>query len=441
MCLAGNCSAGCGGVLLRLRPQTDAHHRAAAVPHGGFGSEMTMDAASPVQSPLDQRLTAELERIRAADLYRVRRVVAGGHGADLMVNGRACISFCSNDYLGLATDPRVAAAARAALAAGTGSGAAALVSGYNREHCALEEELAAFLQRPRVLLFSSGWAANLGVLRALLGRQDLLLADELNHASLIDGGRLSGAEYRRIAHARPEAWREALRQSDEGSHTRLRLCVTDSVFSMDGDLAPLAELSALSAAHGASLMVDDAHGFGVLGAQGRGALELLPTAPEIYAATLGKSLGCAGAFIAGSDALIEYLIQRARSWVFSTAPPPALAAAARAALNIVREEPQRRAQLQARIQRFRAGAAQLGIPLAESQTAIQPLLLGDAARALWLSQYLYECGIWVAAIRPPTVPVGTSRLRITFSAAHSEQQVDQLLSALAAGWRAMPASA
>lgn len=401
-----------------------------------------MQAESGTGSALDRRLAAELERIRAADLYRVRRVVEGGHSIEPRVNGRPCINFCSNDYLGLAVDSRVTAAARAALADGIGSGASALVSGYNREHRALEEELADFLGRPRALLFSSGWAANLGVMRALLGRHDALLADELNHASLIDGGRLSGARYQRIAHASIDAWTAALSEVQaQGDAAPFTLCVTDSVFSMDGDLAPLPALSVACAARGAALMVDDAHGFGVMGREGRGALELLPKPPEVYAATLGKSLGCAGAFIAGSETLIEYLIQRARTWVFSTAPPPAISAAACEALRIVRAEPQRRATLHARIQRFRAGAAQLGIPLAESQTPIQPLLLGDAARALQLSQFLYERGIWVAAIRPPTVPPGTSRLRITFSAAHSEAQVDRLLATLAEGLRVLPAVA
>lgn len=384
---------------------------------------------------LDQRLAVELQRIREAQLYRMRRTIEGAHGVEITVDGQRCINFCSNDYLGLASDPRVTEAARKSLAeSGTGSGAAALVSGYNREHRALEEELAAFLGRPRALLFSTGWAANLGVLRALLGKGDNLIADELNHASLIDGGRLSGANYTRVAHAQMSAYAQALARPRTGE----TLVVTDSVFSMDGDLAPLAGLSALSAAQSATLMVDDAHGFGVLGEDGSGAVRAAGLGTEavpIYVATLGKSLGAAGAFVAGSENLIEYLIQRARSWVFSTAPPPAIAAAARAALRIVQAEPQLRTQLHANIRRLREGAAQLGIPLGDSQTAIQPLIIGDEGRALALSRRLYERGLWVAAIRPPTVPKGTSRLRITLSAAHTATQIDRLLAVLHDGLR------
>jgi len=371
---------------------------------------------------LEERLAAELGRLKAANLYRVRRVVEGAHGARITVNGQSCINFCSNDYLCLAADPRIAEAARKSLSAsGTGSGAAALVSGYNCEHRALEEELAAFTGRPRALLFSTGWAANLGVLRALLGKTDTLIADELNHASLIDGGRLSGAHYVRVPHLDLDAYVSAL-ASAKGNV----IVATDSVFSMDGDLAPLPQLAELCRRHKATLMVDDAHGFGLR--------ETPPQAQaEIYVATLGKALGCAGAFVAGSETLIEYLIQRARSWVFSTAPPPALAAAARESLRILQAEPQLRQKLETNIRRFREGARHLGIALKESTTAIQPLIVGDEKRALALSQFLFTRGLWVAAIRPPTVPVGTSRLRITLSAAHTPEQIDRLLEALAQG--------
>jgi len=403
------------------------------------------------QPGLEQRLAAELKQLRAADLYRVRRAVEGGHGVALTVQGKPCINFCSNDYLGLAADPRLAEAAKRALdASGTGSGASALISGYNREHAQLEEELAEFLQKPRVLLFSTGWAANLGVLRALLKRDDVLVADELNHASLIDGGRLSGAEYVRVAHGNLGGFGRALRQARDAG--RQALLVTDAVFSMDGDLADLPALSTLCEAYEGNLMVDDAHGFGVLGERGQGSLELLshPAAPLppplVHVATLGKSLGAAGAVVAGAGTQIEYLIQRARSWVFSTAPPPAIAAAARAALRIIQAEPQRRAALHTNIRRFRSGAAQLGLALSASETPIQPLVLGAAERALSLSRHLYDSGYWVAAIRPPTVPAGTSRLRITLSAAHTEAQIDGLLEALAEGMkedvgRAVPAAA
>ncbi len=393
-------------------------------------------------SRLDARLQAELEKIRAADLYRVRRVIDGAHGASLVVEGRRCLNFCSNDYLGLASDPRLARAAQKALdASGTGSGAAALVSGYNAEHARLEEELADFVGRPRALLFSTGWAANLGLLRALLGREDRLIADELNHASLIDGGRLSGAHYERVPHADLPAIEQVLQSGQGQGHTAL---VTDSVFSMDGDLADLPALATLCERYEATLIVDDAHGLGVLGEGGRGALHTYTPAltsddVPVYVATLGKSVGAAGAFVAGSEALIEYLIQRARTWVFSTAPPPAIAAAAREGLRIIRSEPERRERLAANIERFRRGAEQLGLPPSGSLTAIQPLVLGDAARALALSRYLYERGYWVAAIRPPTVPKGTSRLRITLSAAHEPEQIDGLLAAIAEGYRAASA--
>lgn len=438
-----------------------------------------MDSGSSPMSPLDHRLAARLASARAQDLHRVRRIVEGGHGARIVVDGRDCLNFCSNDYLGLATDPRLAEAARAALGQGTGSGAAALVSGYNREHAALEEELADFLQRPRALLFSSGWAANLGVMRALLGREDVLIADELNHASLIDGGRLAGARYVRVPHVDVVAYATALaeetplpplgrgagavaaemaaatakefrgRSTDECASDaslppprrgdgNFRLLATDSVFSMDGDLAPLSALSALARQHGASLLVDDAHGIGVLGPDGRGALAATGATADILMAGFGKALGTAGACIAGSETLIDYLVQRARTWVFSTAPPPALAAATRASLKLIgsAEGAQRRARLQAHIARFRAGAEQLGLPLSASETAIQPLLLGEAARAMAVSRALYQRGYWVAAIRPPTVPAGTSRLRITLSAAHSEADIDGLLLALDEALRA-----
>jgi 8-amino-7-oxononanoate synthase len=387
---------------------------------------------------LDAHLQQQLEQLRAADLYRLRRIVDGGHGVELMVDGHRCLNFCSNDYLGLATDARVAEAARIALARdGTGSGASALISGHNREHRALEDELAAFLGRSRALLFSTGWAANLGVLRGLLGKHDVLVADELNHASLIDGGRLAGARYLRVGHGDARAFDAALRVADAEHPDALKLVVTDSVFSMDGDLAPLAALSDLCAEHDASLMVDDAHGFGVLGARGQGACEQLQVEPEIYVGTLGKSIGCAGAFVAGSETLIEYLVQRARSWVFSTAPPPAIAAAARAALRIVAgaEGAALRARLGENIAAFRAGCVARDIPLMNSQTAIQPLVIGAEAPALAISRALFERGYWIAAIRPPTVPRGTARLRITLTAAHTREQVDGLVDALAAAWR------
>ena len=393
---------------------------------------------------LDQFLETQRERLRQQNLYRTRRVLDGPHGVEVTVDGQRCINFCSNDYLGLAADPRLAAASREAMSrVGSGSGAAALVSGYNRCHQQLEEALAEYTGCERALLFSSGWAANLGVIRALLGRESTLIADELNHASLIDGGRLSGAQYRRVPHASVTGYREALaassKQSDDSERALPRLMVTDAVFSMDGDLAPLGELSALAQQADVPLMVDDAHGFGVLGDDGCGAISALGVPqPAIYVATLGKAAGCAGAFVAGSEALIEFLIQRARTWVFSTAPPPALAAAGREAVRILSQEPEHRQRLHRNIAYLQAGARQRGLPLGSApgteasavSTPIQPLLIGDARRAMAVSTQLMARGYWVAAIRPPTVPAGTSRLRITLSAAHTHEQIDGLLDAL-----------
>ncbi|MGQ0619822.1 MAG: 8-amino-7-oxononanoate synthase [Panacagrimonas sp.] len=400
---------------------------------------MDTGPAPAAASVLDLRLSGSLTRLRDASLYRSRRVIEGRHGVQVRVDGRDCLSFCSNDYLGLASDPRLARAATRALdQVGTGSGASALISGYNREHRRLEEALAIHTGYPRVLLFSSGWAANLGVLRALLGREDVLIADELNHASLIDGGRLSGATYRRVPHADLPGFSAALTDSRcPMPDSRLRLVVTDSVFSMDGDLAPLPGLSALCREHHAALMIDDAHGLGVLGATGRGAAEHFGVRPDIYVATLGKSLGSSGAFVAGSDPLIEYLIQRARSFVFSTAPPPAIAAAAREALRIIDAEPERRARLHHNIRRFIVGASSIGLAIGagiaqtdDALTPIQPLIIGDEARTMAISRALFERGWWVAGIRPPTVPRGTARLRITLSAAHTDAQIDGLIEAL-----------
>lgn len=394
----------------------------------------------------EQFLNTQREQLRQQNLYRTRRVLAGRHGVDVVVDGQRCINFCSNDYLGLASDSRLAQAAREGLERhGSGAGAAALVSGFDRSHQALEEALAAYTGCERALLFSSGWAANLGVMRALLGRQSTLIADELNHASLIDGGRLSGARYLRVPHASLAGYQQALAQRTDtvDGHGRElpRLLVTDAVFSMDGDLAPLGDLSALVATAGVPMMVDDAHGFGILGADGRGAVSALQAAqPEIYVATLGKAAGCAGAFVAGSEALIEFLIQRARTWVFSTAPPPALAAAGLAAVQILDQEPEHRQRLQDNVRYLRAGARQRGLALggapddasANLLTPIQPLLIGDAQQAMQVSARLMQRGFWVAAIRPPTVPAGTSRLRITLSAAHQRDQIDALLDALQA---------
>jgi len=386
-----------------------------------------MDAAQR----LDALLKPELAALQQKSLYRLRRILAGPQGPEIEADGRRLLNFSSNDYLGLAAHPELAAAAKRALDQyGLGAGAAHLVTGHTRAHQALEEELAAFCGRPRALLFSSGYLANLGIAGALAGRGDQVLEDRLNHASLLDAGLLCGARFARYAHADVAALKKEFEA--RSGHT---LVVTDGVFSMDGDVAPLPELARAVDEAGAFLVVDDAHGFGVLGETGRGSLEhhrLGMAEVPVYMATLGKACGAFGAFVAGSEALVESLIQRARTYIYTTAAPAALAEASRAALRLLAAESWRRERLRALIARFRSGAKQLDLKLADSVTAIQPLLVGEAAEALQLSERLKERGILAAAIRPPTVPAGTARLRLTLTATHSEEQVDRLLDALKA---------
>jgi 8-amino-7-oxononanoate synthase len=376
------------------------------------------------------KLKQELEQRRAEYLYRTRRIVESPQGPEITIDGKRYLAFCSNDYLGLANHPAVVAALKeGADLYGAGSGAAHLVSGHSLAHHVLEEELAEFTGRPRALLFSTGYMANLGVISALLQKGDAVFEDRLNHASLLDGGLLSGARLQRYPHGDVTALSERF----STSRAQNKLIVTDGVFSMDGDIAPIAKLAAAAQHHGAGLMIDDAHGFGVLGEHGRGTLEHLGINTEsvpILMCTLGKALGTFGAFVAGSEELIETLIQKARSYIYTTALPPAIAHATRTGLRLVREESWRRAYLNDLVNRFRQSARQLGLPIMPSQTAIQPLLIGDAHAALEASEKLQQRGILISAIRPPTVPQGSARLRITFSAAHSEQQVDRLLETL-----------
>jgi 8-amino-7-oxononanoate synthase len=329
----------------------------------------------------------------------------------------------------LANHPAVCAAFQQAVNSyGVGSGAAHLICGHSAAHHALEDELAAFTGRSRALLFSTGYMANLGVISALLGRGDSLFADRLNHASLVDGAVLSRARLQRYAHADMDALQTQLATCQSKA-----LLVSDGVFSMDGDLAPLQTLVKFAAQYQAGLLIDDAHGIGVLGAQGGGVVEhfgLTQQDVPILMGTLGKSFGTFGAFVAGSDDLIEFLIQKARTYVFTTALPPAVAAASRVSLQLVQSETWRREKLQHLILRFRSGAAQQGLPLLDSFTPIQPLMIGDSERVMQMSKQLLALGFLVSAIRSPTVPVGTARLRITFSAQHQENQVDALLEAL-----------
>ena len=381
-----------------------------------------------------ERLQAGLVELAAAGRLRRRRVVEGKAlgSARIRVEGRELLAFCSNDYLGLADHPDVITALVAAAREwGVGSGASHLVSGHCSEHHALEEELAAFVGRPRALLFSTGYMANLAVVATLLARGDRVFEDRLNHASLLDAGLASGARFSRYPHADVASLRSRLaRVADSRA-----MVVTDGVFSMDGDVAPLRELAGACREHGAWLFVDDAHGFGVLGRTGRGSVEAADLGLQdvpILMGTLGKACGTFGAFVASSSEIVETLLQRARTYIYTTALPPAVAAASRAALRLVREEPWRRARLLGHVARFRREALRLGLPLMDSSTPIQPLLLGTEAAALAASDALVAAGIWVPAIRPPTVPAGASRLRITFSAAHTDTDVDRLLEALAA---------
>jgi 8-amino-7-oxononanoate synthase len=370
-----------------------------------------------------------LNAITAQGLYRSRRIVASPQGVRLKADGRELVNFCSNDYLGLANHPEVVRAFKnAADRYGVGSGSAHLICGHNEAHHALEEELAEFTGRERALLFSTGYMANLGAIAALAGRGDTVLEDRLNHASLIDGGLISGASFKRYRHADLEHVSNLI---DAASGKKL--IATDGVFSMDGDLAPLPALAQLAQERDAWLLVDDAHGLGVLGETGGGALEhfgLDHTDVPVLVGTLGKAFGTFGAFVAGSEFLVELLIQKARTYIYTTALPPAVAEATRASLRLVRAESWRRDKLKYLTERFRQGAKQIGLELMPSPSPIQPILLGDSRKATDLSEALLDAGMLVSAIRPPTVPPGSARLRVTFSAAHEEAQVDRLLSEL-----------
>jgi 8-amino-7-oxononanoate synthase len=375
-------------------------------------------------------LADALNTLKQQGLYRSRRVIDSAQGTEIMIDGKKVLNFCSNDYLGLANHPNVIAAFKQAVDNyGVGSGAAHLICGHSTAHHALEEELAAFTGRDRALLFSTGYMANMGVISALLDKNDLVLEDKLNHASLLDGGLLSGALFKRYLHANSENLQAKISQSI----AKKTLIVSDGVFSMDGDLAPLAELIAVANNSQAGLMIDDAHGLGVLGKTGGGVVEHFSCSQNdvpILVGTLGKAFGTAGAFVAGSEELIEILIQKSRTYIYTTAMPAAIAEATRASLQLIIAEDWRREKLTALVKQFRAGAAQLGLVLMDSDTPIQPLLIGESQQAILLSQKLLELGCLVSAIRPPTVPQGKARLRVTFSANHQASDVDFLLSAL-----------
>ena len=368
--------------------------------------------------------------IRASQgLLRVRRIVDGKQGPDLHADGEEILSFCSNDYLGLASHPAlIAALQQAAAEAGVGGGASHLITGHHRLHHELEEALAAFVGLPRALFFSTGYMANLGIVSAMVGRGDAIFADRLNHASLNDAAVLSRADLHRYAHNDVAVLERQLAQSP----ARRKLVIADAVFSMDGDIAPVPELLALCERYDAWLMLDDAHGFGVLGEHGEGTLAHFGVkSPRIiYMATLGKAAGVSGAFVAGEPELVEYLVQKARTYIFTTAMPPALAAALLAALPIIRAEPQRRAHLRSLVETLRTGLKLTKWHRDPSITPIQPLIVGSNEDALRASEKLRARGILVPAIRPPTVPQGTARLRITLSAAHKAEDVQRLIAAI-----------
>ncbi|MCL4112260.1 UNVERIFIED_CONTAM: hypothetical protein GTU68_022754 [Idotea baltica] len=350
----------------------------------------------------------------------------------MIINGKECLNFCSNDYLGLANHPDIISAfKKAAEKYGVGSGSAHLINGHSNEHHELEEALAEFTGREKAILFSTGYMANMGVLSAIVDRGDFLYQDRLNHASLIDAGLLAKAKMKRYKHNDIADLKRLYAKAEDTSKNSM--IVTDGVFSMDGDEAPMAELAQIAQQHQAWLMVDDAHGFGVLGNKGAGLLEqenLSQADVPILMATLGKACGTSGAFVAGSADFIDYLMQTARTFIFTTALPPSIAAATKTSLKIIENETWRREKLLTLIDQFKKGVDQLGINLMPSKTAIQPILIGSTERALKISQELSEQGILLTAIRPPTVPEGFSRLRVTFSANHTEKQVEQLLNAL-----------
>lgn len=365
----------------------------------------------------------------AQQLMRDRITRSTAQSVRATVDGQQYLSFCSNDYLGLANHPEVVAAAVRALESdGVGSGASHLVNGHHQEHELLEQELAEFTGRQAALLFGSGYMANVGVISALLSRRDSAIQDKLNHASLLDGALMSQAKLQRYAHLDVEQLDQQL-----GQATGKKLVITDGVFSMDGDVAPLVEISEVAKRHQAWLMVDDAHGFGVLGEQGEGLVGKLGLGADqvpLLVGTFGKAFGTSGAFVAGDQTTIDFLQQFARPAIYTTATPVAIATATRVALKLVRSAQQARTHLTGLIAQFRSGAQMLGFDLPTSMTPIQPILVGSNERALNLSERLKAQNILVTAIRPPTVPQGTARLRVTFSAEHSSSDVEQLLEAL-----------
>lgn len=381
--------------------------------------------------PWTKQLTDNLAERKAVGRYRQQRTRHGEQGVNVVVDGQKRLSFCSNDYLGLASHPALKKAFIDAVEQeGVGAGAAHLLTGHSRYHQDLEMALAEFTGQQRALLFSSGYQANMGVIDGLMTRGDAVIQDKLNHASLLDGSRLSEADLLRYPHANMTSLHKRLHNASTAKH---KLIVSDGVFSMDGDLAPLPEIMAQAKQHKAAVLIDEAHGFGVLGEHGRGSVEhwqLAKSELPIVMGAFGKAFGTSGAFVAADEEVIETLIQQARSYVYTTAQPAAIAAATLASLKIVQQESWRREKLQTLISQFRTGANELGLNIMDSLTPIQPILIGDDQKAIKIGKALEEKCILVGVIRPPTVPEGSARLRVTFSANHSEQDVAKLLDAL-----------
>jgi 8-amino-7-oxononanoate synthase len=395
-----------------------------------FAAEAARTVAMSRPLLSDRLAERHAERVRASLVRRLRTVEAVD-GAYVTIGGKRLLNFASNDYLGLSQHPALREAlVVAATKWGVGATAAHLLGGHRDEHAALEEALARWTGRERALLFSDGWMANLGVVAALVREGDLCVQDKLDHASLIDAAQLAGCELKRYPHRDIEGARRQLASRPDAA----ALVASDGVFSMDGDIAPLRELARVCADERATLMIDDAHGLGVLGDEGAGSVAEAGLSQDdvpILMATLGKALGVAGAFVAGSAALVDALVQSARTWIYTTAMPPALAAAVRAAIDIARFEGWRRDRLAHLVAHFRAGAIANGFELMDSRTPIQPLVVGTSQRALAIAAKLEADGFFLPAIRPPTVPDGKARLRITLTALHSESDIERLLAALA----------
>ncbi len=379
---------------------------------------------------MDNSLQEDLDQLQALGLRRGLRQTQSPQGRTIVVDGRRVLNFCSNDYLGLADDERVKAAAIASIGQdGFGSGASRLVGGNMSAHTALEERLATLKKTEACLLFSSGYMANVGIISALMGRNDIVFCDRLNHASIIDGILLSRAKMKRYPHVDMTALEENLRQA---SGYQRKLIVTDTIFSMDGDIAPLKDIVELARRWGAWVMVDEAHAFGVLGPTGMGLVEEvgLSGKVQVQMGTLSKAAGCFGAYVCGSAVLKETLINHARSFIYTTGMPSCVAAAAHAGVNIIAAEPGRRRQLLDNADHLRQGFKALGLDTMRSTTPIIPILAGEANRAVAMSQKLFERGFFVQAIRPPTVPVNTARLRVTVTAAHTREDCDAFLEAV-----------